>query len=72
MIKYSSQFGNLTKQRNVERAVESWTPPARKKKKKKKMRQANECDSEGVSSLRENPGKRHTRTRREELMWSRS
>lgn len=46
MIKYSSQFGNLTKQRNVERAVESGAPPPLSKK----MRQANERDSEGARS----------------------
>lgn len=46
MIKYNSQFGNLTKQRNVERAVESGLLPFRKK-----MRQANECDSEGAWRL---------------------
>lgn len=44
MIKYSSQFGNLTKQRNVERAVESGLLPSQKD-------EANECDGEGVRSL---------------------
>lgn len=43
MIKYSSQFGNLTKRRNVERAVESELLPLHKK------HEANECDSEGGS-----------------------
>ncbi len=49
MIKYSSQFGNLTKQENVERAVEFRLLPL-----SKKMRQANECDSEVERRFSEN------------------
>lgn len=57
VIKYNSQFGNLTKRRNVESAVELGLHPI-----SSKMRHASECDRVRVRILKKM--KSHMRTRR--------